>query len=44
MMRMRAGNAMTAGVPNSAMVSRNTTIAPPRIAGVTSGKVMRKTV
>ncbi len=41
---MRAGRARIAGVPNSATVSRNTTIAPPRIAGVTSGKVTRKVV
>ena len=41
---MRAGSAMIAGVPNSATVSRNTTIAPPMIAGSTRGRVMRKIV
>ena len=44
MILMRAGSAMIAGVPNSATVSRNTTIAPPSIAGVTIGKVIRAIV
>ncbi len=40
----RAGMAISAGVPNSAIASRKVMMAPPRIAGSTSGRVMRSVV
>ncbi len=40
----RAGSAIRAGDPNSAIASRKVMMTPPRIAGSTIGKVMRKVV
>ena len=40
----RAGMAISAGEPNSAIASRNVTIAPPRMAGSAIGSVTRNVV
>ena len=40
----RPGSAMSAGTPNSAMASRNTTMKAPRMAGSASGSVTRRVV
>ena len=41
---VRAGISRNAGVPNSAIASRNGIRPPARIAGRTSGRVMRQVV
>ena len=40
----RAGRAMRAGVPKSAIASRNSTMKAPMIAGSASGRVTRSVV
>ncbi len=40
----RAGSAMSAGAPKSAMASRNSTMNAPMMAGSASGRVTRRVV